>query len=131
MRHVGFGEAYLSPGTTQAWVQSPIHLPENAEVTSLKCLLKDNFSVAPNRIAATLRRYSTRTDDYVMASVSTTDADANPEPQVLVDTTIDYSMIHNADYAYYLNVWLTGTQNTRDLSISWCQVTYTMNRLSF
>jgi hypothetical protein len=122
IRHTGYGEAYLRAGVSVAWVEAPVHLPNGSVVTELQCRYTD--ADAQGQITVDLKMHSTRTE-YTLASVATTPAWSSTTPQVHTDSSISYATINNGTYAYYLVVKIQGIQNTLNLSINRCRITYT------
>jgi len=126
VRHVGFGEAYLRTGNTQAWASQAVHLPHGATLTELRCWLRDNDA---GYITVSLDR-NTGPTTVTMASISTNGLPEDPATAQIADSSIVNPVINRYNYAYTLVVYLTGTENTPNLSVNNCRLTYTVTKLA-
>lgn len=118
VRHVGFGEAYLAVGTSQAWATAPVHLPDGALITLMACRYKDNDETGV--FDATLNRHRDRSETTIAQVISTESFALNDvsstsdiiDPPVKIDNLSNY---------YYLSVRLKGVQSP-ELAVYGCRI---------
>lgn len=81
-----------------------VELPQSAKVTELKGTLKDNYSVAPfDDLRCSLIREKVNTTSVgndILASISS--SGASTQWRLYSDTLIDYAVIDNEKYGYYI-----------------------------
>jgi hypothetical protein len=95
---------YLTAGSSQNYV-APVQLPNGVTVTKVTFYFYDESSANDDYAVVNLFRNNNNGSDYPMAYIWSNDSGYSST----YDDSIDFPLIDNSQYSYFLNLWLNST----------------------
>jgi hypothetical protein len=129
VRHIGWGEIYLSVNPSTSWIAAPVYLPQGAVITGFACRLTDNTTTGA--IALTLARGGdvAGTFSASIAAINSGAATASASIQTLSGTVnAALAIVDNVNYSYTVegNISEGSATPSGAMGFRRCTVTYTV-----